>query len=131
MKVPKILPTPLSSPFSSTDTSLTVKAWVDSQGNTVALVDFGSQSYFPVVIKQGDTTEIVKCSALTQNADGTATFTVVSSGRNILPKSPYTGSSTGEDFQTGAEVIFTNDPLSMSTYANLQEDNTSTGANTH
>jgi microcystin-dependent protein len=130
MIVVKVLKSTLSSPLSSTGTSITVKECVDSQGNAVALADFGAQSYFVVVIKQGDTTEIVKCSALAQNSDGTATFTVASSGRDILPKSPYTGSSTGEDFQTGAEVIFTNDPLSMSTFANVQEANTFTGIQT-
>lgn len=122
MLIAKIQKTFLSSPFGADDQEFTVQAWVDSQGNAVSYADLGSDP-FAVVIKQAGSTDIVVCDGITQNDDGSATFEVASGKRSILPKSPYTGSSSGSDFQTGAEVIFTNDPYTMSGYARLDEPN--------
>lgn len=119
--VAKIKKTSIRTPFLSADTSLKVRELVDSQDNTVLIANFGE--FVVAVLKQGDNIEIVKCSAITQNADGTANLTVATNGRNLLPISPYTGGATGLDFQT-AEVIVTNDPLTMSRFASLDNANT-------
>lgn len=118
MKIVKTLKTTLLAPFSSSDASLTVAKFVDLDGNEVALSDFGSWGV--VVIKQGTTVEIVKFSGVTQSASDTScVLTVASSGRSIAGTSPYAGASTGEDFNSGAEVIVTNDPLTLSRFGNL------------
>lgn len=111
----------LKSPLSASASSIVLREFVDTKDNALALSDFGD--WFVVVIKQGDTIEMIKCSGITQNATN-ATLTVASSGRNIDPTEPYAGSSTGEDFQSGAEVIVTNDPLSMYQYGNKNLANT-------
>jgi hypothetical protein len=94
---------------------------VDSKNNAVALSDFGSWGV--VVIKQGTTIEIIKFDTLTQNATN-CTLGVATSGRNLNPTSPYAGSSTGSAFQSGAEVIVTNDPYTMSQFGNLNNAQT-------
>lgn len=128
MKIVKVLETTLKTSVKDTGTSFIVQAFIDSQGNEVALADIGT--YFYILVKQGSKIEIVKCNAITQNDDGSATLTVATNGRDILPKSPYTGGSTGKSFSTGAEVIFTNDPATMAEFAQLSENNAFTGANT-
>lgn len=131
MKVVKVLKTTLKSGLSASAASISVQKFVDSNNEEVALADFGT--YFIVVIKQAAKIEIVKCSAVTQSAsttDTSAILTVDTNGRNIPPKSPFTGSSTGKTFTTGAELIITNDPLTMSLFAQLAEDNAFTGDNT-
>lgn len=129
MKIVKVQPTSLASPFTSTATSFTLQAFVDSQGNAPSLSDFGLEAFVVVVLKQGDVTEMVKCSAFVVNADGSADFTVATNGRDLLPKSPYTGSSTGQDFSAGADAIVTNDPLTMSKFATLAEAQTFSALN--
>lgn len=129
MKIVKVLTTTLKSSLKTDGTTIVVQAFVDSDGNTVALSDFGG-SYFYVVIKQGSKIEIIKCDGITQNADGSASLSIATSGRSIPPKSPFTGASTGKAFQTGAELIVTNDPATMAEFAQLGEDNAFTGDNT-
>lgn len=129
MKVVKVAASTLAAPFASSDAAFTLLAFKDSQGNDVALGDFGAEAYFIVVLKQGNTTEMVKCSNVVINADGTATFTVAATGRDILPKYPWTGAATGQDFSAGADAIVTNDPLTMSRFAALAEANTFSALN--
>ena len=129
MKVVKVLKTTLKSALQTDGTSISVQAFVDSNGDTVALSDFGG-SYFYVVLKQGSKIEIIKCDGITQNSDGSASLSVATSGRAIPPKSPFTGASSGKAFQTGSELIVTNDPATMAEFAQLAEDNAFTGANT-
>ena len=118
MKIVKTLKTTLSAPFSASATTLTVAKFVDLDGTEVAMTDFGT--FGVVVIKQGTTVEIVKFSSLAQSAtDTTCVLTVAASGRSIAGTSPYAGASTGEDFNSGAEVIVTNDPLTLSRFGNL------------
>jgi microcystin-dependent protein len=128
MKIVKCRKTTLKTPLTSTATSVKLDALVDSKDVAVVLASFGS--WFVLVIKQGDLTEMIKCDALTQNADGSATAGVATSGRGLNPTSPYAGSATGFDFSTGAEVIVTNDPLTMAEFAHLNDANTWTGINT-
>lgn len=120
--VVKAKKTVLKSNFAPTDATFTLDELVDSQGNALAFASFGE--FGCVVIKQGTLVEIVKFSGITQNANGSATLTVASNGRDILPITPYSGDSSGQNFLAGAEVIVSNDPLTMSTFANLNNANT-------
>src|SRR3972149_6288341 len=118
MKIAKVLKTTLHSPLSSSGTSVVLKKFVDLDGTELAMSDFGD--FGVIVIKQGDTVEMIKFSALSQSStDATCTLTVATNGRSIAGTSPYAGASTGEDFQSGAEVIVSNDPLTLSRFANL------------
>ena len=113
MQIAKVQKTTLKAGLAADGTSIQVKKFVDSKGAEVALSDFGT--YFAVVIKQGNTVEIIKCDGITQSSsDDSATLSVATSGRDLSPKSPYTGGSTGNAFSPGAEVIVTNDPFTMS-----------------
>lgn len=111
MRIVKAKPTTLKAPLSAADTTVTLKALVDSKGNTIAMSAFQDEGV--VVLKQGDTTEMIKFTGVTQNADGTATLTVASSGRNLDAVYPYTGAATGEDFNAGAVAIISNDPYTL------------------
>ncbi len=112
----------LKSPLTASATSVVLRSLVDTKGNNIALSDFGD--WFVVVIKQGDNIEMIKGSGITTAADGTATITVASNGRGLNPTYPYAGSSSGLSFQSGAEVIVTNDPLSMAQFGNINLANT-------
>ena len=120
--VVKAKKTQLKANFGASDVQLTLNALVDSRGTVIAMASFGE--WGAVVIKQGTKIEIVKFDDITQNADGSATLDVATNGRNILPITPYTGSSTGQSFNSGAEVIVTNDPLTVMSFGNLNNANT-------
>jgi hypothetical protein len=124
MTIVKVEPTTLTAPFAPTDTQFTVQKFLDSKGRALALSNFGT--FIVLVIVQTNTTEIVKCSNFTNNSDGTTTFTVVESGRDLDPTSPYAGYSTGQNFQGGAEVYYTNDPFTMSQFVQTGIANTFT-----
>ncbi len=113
--------TALQSPLSTSATSVTLRDLVDSKGGALSMSDFGD--WFVLVVKQGDKQEMIKCTGITQNVNGTATVTVATNGRNIDPTSPYAGYATGESFQSG-EVIVTNDPLTLSIFAHLDDEQT-------
>lgn len=120
--VVKAKKTQLQSQFGASDVQLVLNALVDSQGNDLAMASFGD--WGAVVIKQGTKIEIVKFDGITQNVDGTATLDVATNGRDILPITPYTGGATGQSFLAGAEVIVTNDPLTVMSFGNLNNANT-------
>jgi hypothetical protein len=122
MKIVKMLQTTLAAPFGATDTEFTLSGFLTSKSAAAAMSDFGD--WLVVVFKQGDVTEMVKCSDFEYNDDDSCTFTVASSGRDIDPTSPYAGSSEGQDFSAGADAIITNDPLTMSHYVNDEDDHT-------
>ena len=121
----KAAKTALRSPLSSTGTTVKLEDLKDHKGNLLSLANFGA--WFVLVLKNGTSIEMIKCDALSQVAAG-ADCTVASSGRHLNGTSPFAGSSTGLDFQT-AEVIVTNDPYTVSQFANLNNDNTFTGVN--
>lgn len=114
--------TTLKSPLAAAGATVELKDFVDTEGNALAMASFGE--FGTVVVKQGQVWELIKFSGLSQNADDSCSLTVASSGRSLLPVSPYTGASTGEDFSAGAEVIVTNDPYIMSKFANLENAQT-------
>lgn len=118
MKLVKALKTTLNAPLSASGTSIVLKKFVDLDGTELAMSDFGDWGV--IVIKQGDTVEMIKFDALSQSgSDTTCTLTVATSGRSIAGTSPYAGASTGNDFNAGAEVIVSNDPLTLSRFGNL------------
>src|SRR3990167_9341730 len=99
--------TTLKSPLTTTATSVVLTKFWSSKEAELALSDFGD--FGVIVIKQGDTMEMIKFSALSQSStDATCTLTVATNGRSIAGTSPYAGASTGEDFQSGEEVIVSN-----------------------
>lgn len=112
--VVKARKTALKANFSASATQLTLNELLDSRGDPIVMASFGD--WFALVIKQGSQVEIVKCDGLTQNGNGSATCDVATNGRNIAPIPPYTGSASGFTFLSGAEVIVTNDPLTMMYY---------------
>lgn len=118
MKIVKALKTTLSAPLTASASSVVLKKFVDMDGTELAMSDFGDWGV--IVVKQGDTVEMIKFSGLSQNStDTTCTLTVATTGRSIAGTSPYAGASTGVAFNAGAEVIVTNDPLTLSRFANL------------
>ena len=112
----------LKSTLSTTATSVVLKELVDSKDNAVTMASFGA--FGVIVIKQGDSIEMIKFTGISTAADGTATLTVASSGRNLNPTTPYAGSSTGNAYQAGAEVIVTNDPYTVSQFGNINNAQT-------
>lgn len=118
--VAKCKKTSLRSPLAADGTTVKLESLVDSDGNNVALASFGE--FFVLVLKRGTNVEMIKCNNVTHSASG-ADCTVATNGRSISPITPYTGASTGLDWQT-AEVIVTNDPLTMSTFANKKNEET-------
>lgn len=115
----------LKSPLTAGASSVVLRELVDSKDNALAMADFGGWGV--VVVKQGEQIEMIKFSGLAVAADGTVTLTVAANGRHIDPTTPYAGYSTGLPFQSGAEVIVTNDPLTVSQFPNKNNDETITG----
>ena len=111
MKIAKVKKTYLKVPFSSSDTTLTLLELVDHKGNELAMTDF--DDYLVAVVRQGNTIEMVLCDGITQNADGSATLDVATSGRELSGTYPYAGTTVGEDFSSSAEVIIGDDPYTM------------------
>lgn len=105
--------TTLKSPLTATASQVKLSSLVDINDVALTLADFGE--WFVLVVKDGSKVEMIKCTGITQNADGSATVTVASSGRGLSPKQPYAGGSTGKTFNQG-EVIVTNDPLTVTTW---------------
>ncbi len=117
----KTLSTTLKGSLSTTGLTMTVQKFVDSKGIEVVDADFNGN--FVVVLEQGTNIEIILCTGITQNAsDDTAILTIDPAGRDLNPKSPWTGGATGSQlFTTGASVITTNDPHTMSRLGNIDK----------
>lgn len=114
--------TQLKVPLTPTATEVVLRELKDIDGNNITMANFGDWGV--IVVKQGDTVEIIKFDGLTTASDDTVTLDVATSGRSIAPTTPYAGSSTGEDFQSTAEVIVTNDPLTVSQFGNINNAQT-------
>lgn len=121
MNIVKIKSTQLAAPLNADDTSFTVNEFIDSKGEPVDMADIGA--FGVVVLTAGDEIEMVKFDDIDQNTDGSATLHVATLGRDIDPTSPYAGHATGLDLSTGAEVQFSNDPLTMSRFVQLDNEN--------
>ncbi len=118
--------TKLRGNLSTSATQVVLDNLIDSKGDAIAMASFGE--WFVLVVKQGTKIEMIKCDGLTQNGNGSATCDVATNGRGLSPVYPYTGSASGEDFLSGAEVIITNDPVTVMYYM-LSNDNVWTGLN--
>lgn len=129
MNIIKTLRTTLRGVLSATSTSFSVRSFTDHKGNELEYEDFAGN--FVVVVEQGTKIEMILCDDITQNVDGTATLFVATSGRNLDSQPPYAGGASGLTFSTGASVIVTNDPRTISNYIQtiLTEDNTWSGNN--
>lgn len=121
--------TQLKSALSSTALTARVKEFADRHGNLPTFASLNTD-WFVIVVKQGDVWEQIKITNYVQETDGSCTLTIDPAGRHILPISPYTGSATGFEFGVIAEVIVTNDMLTMNEYARLGNNNAFTGYNT-
>ncbi len=122
-RILKVKKTTLKGTLSTTALSMTVQKFVDSKDVELVTADFNGN--FVVVITQGTNIEMLLCTAITQNgSDDTAILTIDSSGRHLNPQSPWTGGATGIQFTTGASVIVTNDPYTMSRLGNIDYVNT-------
>ena len=111
MQLAKVKKTSLLSPFNSSDTTFTLREFVDHKGNALTLADF--ESLFVISIRQGDITELVLCDGITQNADGSATIEVATDGRDLDGTYPYAGGASGQDFSSSAEVVNGDDPYTL------------------
>lgn len=111
----------LKSALSASASQVVLRYLKDAKGNDLAMSDFGTLGV--IVVRQGDTTEMIKFNNVVIGSDGRATLTVDTNGRNLSPKPPYAGSATGESFQPGASVIITNDPWTTSQFAVLGNAN--------
>lgn len=111
----------LKSALSASASQVVLRYLKDAKGNNLAMSDFGTLGV--IVVRQGDTTEMIKFNNIVIGSDGRATLTVATNGRNLSPKPPYAGSATGESFQPGASVIITNDPWTTSQFAVLGNAN--------
>ena len=128
LQLSALKPTTLKSALSSTALTVKFREIVDRHGNYPDWADLDTD-YIVAVIKQGDQWEQIKITNIVQEDDGSATGTIDPAGRGILPIPPYTGYATGFGFGVVADVIFTNDMLTMSTFANMLNDNTFEGLN--
>lgn len=128
INISAIKPTTLKSILSSNATVIQLKQLLDRDNNLVSWAQLQTD-WLVVVVKQGDKWEQIKCDGLTQNPNGTATLSIAPSGRHILPIPPYSGSSTGFEFSL-ADVIVTNDMLTMTGFAQTSIANTWAGKQT-
>ncbi len=118
----KVLKTTLKGQLSPTGLSFTVQQFIDSNSNKVEYTDFSGE--FVVVLQQSDVIEMILCNGITQSTtDTSAVITKDPNGRDLNPKSPYTGGVSGKLFNTGANVIVSNDPHTMSRLASIDKEN--------
>lgn len=120
----KVLKTTLKGTLSTTGLTFTVQKMQDSKEVEVVDADFGGD--FVVVMEQGSSIEMIRCTGITQSgSDNTAVIAIkATTGRHLNPKSPWTGGVTGLAFTSGASVIVSNDPYTMSRLANIDRANT-------
>lgn len=71
-------------------TSIVLKSFTDIDGNTIAMSDLGTVAYMTLEPNNGVQEEAISFTGVTQNSNGTATLTGVSTQ---LFKSPYTETS--------------------------------------
>lgn len=112
----------LLSSLGASATTVKLKFLQTPDGDNIAMSSFGE--FGVIVVKQGDRIEMIKFDDISFNADDEATLDIATNGRDLSPITPYTGGSTGKSFQAGAEVIVSNDPYTMSFFANLKNENT-------
>lgn len=111
MQIVKVRKTTLRAPLSSADTQIVLEELVDHKGNALEMTAF--DDFFVVVVRQGQSVEMILCDGITQNSDGSAILDIATNGRDLSAVLPYTGTTTGEDFSSGAEVVNGDDPYTI------------------
>lgn len=119
-KIIKLKPTIVIEEVQPNSSQITVKKFVDSNGNDVNYSDFVTP--FNLVVTQGEDSETVKFNGISRNSDGTVVLTIETEGREIPDKEPFDGSSTGKKFLKGASVISSNDPDTLSQFISKEND---------
>lgn len=113
--------------ISSSATSLTLASLTIKQtGQKIADTDLADT--FFITVEPGNTTrqEIISCTTVTQNANGTASLSGCS--RGLSPITPYTASTTLQMAHAGGSVVIFSDPPQLfNQYGALSEDETVTG----
>lgn len=113
---------------SSSATSFTLTSFtIPQSGQKIRLADFGGSILYGT-IEPGNRTrqEFVSCTAVTQNANGTATLSGCS--RGLAPLTPYTASSTLQFAHAGgATFILSNPPQLYNKAAFKDNDESITG----
>jgi hypothetical protein len=113
--------------ISSSATSITLTSFTIPQ-NGYKILSTDLSSVFYITIDPGNTSrqEIVSCTGVTQNANGTATLTGCTRGLN--PVQPYTETSSLKfPHGGGSKVIISNPPHIYEQYGALANDETITG----
>lgn len=108
-------------------TSITLSSMLQIDAVTpVTMADFGSKGFGTIEPGSGTSEEQISFTGITQNANGTATLTGVSS---VLFASPYTETSgTAFSHPGGVTFVISNTSGFYNRFANKNDDETVTGA---
>lgn len=118
----------LYSGISATATSLTVTPYPkDLDGTKLTMADFGTIGRMTVDPKVTSYEEIISFTGMTDNGDGTCTFTGLT--RDLISKSPYTTPGTGKIHGASAVVVFSDNPQAYFEFGALRNDNSWLGLN--
>jgi len=122
----KLKPTKIVERLSPSESQLTVRKFLDSNGNEVNYSDYGNTPFILTVI-QGKESESILCNGLVRADDGTVEISIATNGREISDTPPYEGQTTGKNFLVGALVVATNDPHTLSQFLKKDANGTLTG----
>lgn len=114
--------------ISSSATSFTLTSLTVTQ-NGKKITDSELSDIFYITLEPGSRTrqEIISCTAVVQNADGTATISGCT--RGLAPITPYTASTTLQFAHAGGSIaIFSNPPQLYNQVAVKDNDETITGS---
>lgn len=116
--------------LSQTGTSITLASFTVTQtGQKIQDSDLSDTFYITLEPGNPAKQEIVSCTTVVQNANGSATLSGCT--RGLSPITPYTASSTLRfSHGGGTQVIFSNPPQFYNGFAILDNTNTFTGTNT-
>ena len=118
----------LASNASIGDVTMTLSSLKDIDGNLLQMADFGTVGTGTVEPNSGSSEEQIIFTGVTQNANGTATLTGISS---VAFKTPYTQTSGFLKSHAGNSTFVLSDTAYLySLYGNLDNTQTWTGSNT-
>lgn len=108
-------------------TSITLQSLTITQsGQKILDADLSDTFYITLEPGNRNRQEIVSCTTVVQNGNGTATLSGCS--RGLSPISPYTASSTLQfSHAGGSQVVFSDPPQLFNSYGALADDETITG----
>jgi hypothetical protein len=114
--------------ISSSETSFTLTSFTITQ-NGYRIQDSDMSDTFYVTLEPGSRSrqEIVSCTTVVQNADGTATISGCT--RGLLPITPYTASTSLQFAHSGGSTVIFSDPPQLFNQAGFKDnDETITGS---